>query len=333
MKEARYWRKISDDMGQCVLCPHMCRIREGRTGLCKSRAFMEGRLTALGYGRISSAQMDPMEKKPLYHFHPGQNVYSIGGWGCTFACVFCQNASISQQGPERQGGEYNAPESVIEAAIQGGAHAIAYTYNEPLCNIEYVQDCAVLAHAKGLDNVLVTNGYVNPEPAADLLPHIDALNVDIKCIEEDFYTRQCRGTLQPVLDFSEQARKAGCHLEITNLVIPNLNDQPDQITALAVWIRDHLGDHTPLHLSAYRPCFRLKTPATPRTVMEKAYAAAAAILPYVYLGNMLSDHGGNTQCPGCGSELIHRTGYTIRLPGLDDKGACRQCGKAADVVL
>jgi pyruvate formate lyase activating enzyme len=332
MKEARYWRKLSDDMGQCLLCPHMCRIREGRLGLCKTRSFVEGRLTALGYGRISSAQLDPMEKKPLYHFHPGQSVYSIGAWGCTFTCAFCQNAAISQQGPERQAGPYTSPQSVVEAAVQAQARAIAYTYNEPLCNIEFVQDCAVLARERGLDNVLVTNGYINHEPAADLLPFMDALNVDIKCIEDDFYTRQCRGTLQPVLDFCEQARKAGGHLEITNLVIPNLNDQPDQITELAVWIRDHLGDHTPLHLSAYRPAFRLKTPATPRAIMERAYAAAA-LLPYVYLGNMLSDHGSNTQCPGCGNELIHRTGYKVLIPGLDEKGACRKCGKAADVVL
>ncbi len=333
MKEARYWRTLSEGIGECLLCPHLCRIREGRVGLCKSRGFLEGRLTALGYGRISSAHLDPMEKKPLHHFHPGASVYSIGGWGCNFDCSFCQNASISQTAPERHGGLCHSPGEVVATAIQEGSRAIAYTYNEPLVNLEYVRDCADLAREKGLSNVLVTNGYINPGPAADLLPLIDALNVDIKCIEDDFYTRQCRGTLQPVLDFCVQARRAGCHLEITNLVIPNLNDQFEQITELAVWVRDHLGENTPLHLSAYRPEYRLKIPATPRAVMEKAFSAAGAVLPYVYLGNMLSDHGSATRCPGCKSELIRRSGYAIQRTGINEKAACRQCGRAADFVL
>lgn len=333
MKEAMYWNRLSDELIQCVLCPHRCRIREGRMGLCKSRGVVDGRLMAFGYGRISASHVDPMEKKPLFHFHPGRNVYSIGGWGCNFSCLFCQNAAISQQSPERSGNGFVSPDAVVEQAVKQGTGAIAYTYNEPLVNLEYVHDCAVAAREKGLLNVVVTNGYVNPEPAAYLLPVIDALNVDIKCIEEDFYARQCRGTLPPVLDFCVQARQAGCHVEITNLVIPNLNDQPDQITGLAVWIRDHLGDHTPLHLSAYRPEFKMKIPCTPRNIMEKAYAAAAAILPYVYLGNMLSDRGANTACQACKNVLIRRSGYTIQTGGLTGKGECRQCGKAADIVL
>jgi pyruvate formate lyase activating enzyme len=320
-------------MGECLLCPHACRIREGRAGVCRSRGFLEGRLTALGYGRISSAHLDPMEKKPLYHFHPGKSVYSIGGWGCNFACTFCQNASISQQAPEHDSGLCHPPHTVIDAALEQGSRAIAYTYNEPTVNIEYVMDCSSLAREKGVSNVLVTNGYINPGPAGELLPLIDALNVDIKCIEDDFYTRHCHGTLQPVLDFCVQARQAGCHIEITNLVIPNLNDQPEQITALAVWIRDHLGANTPLHLSAYRPEYRLKTPATPRAVMEKAFLAADAVLPYVYLGNMLSDHSNATHCPGCKAELIRRSGFAIQRIGLNEKAACRQCGRAADVVV
>ncbi len=332
MKEAKYWRKVSDEQGECLLCPHFCRIREGRAGLCRSRAFHEGRLTALGYGRISSAHLDPMEKKPLYHFHPGRSIYSIGGWGCNFACAFCQNYVISQQGPERQGGDFHAPEEVVDSVVRQGCGALAYTYNEPLVNFEYVLECSRLAREKGVLNVLVTNGYINPEPAAELLPLIDALNVDIKCIEDDFYTRQCRGTLQPVLDFCVQARKAGCHLEITNLVIPNLNDQAAQITELAEWVKQNLGEKTPLHLSAYRPEYKLKIPATPRAVMERAYAAASAILPYVYLGNMLADHGTNTLCPGCKNVLIRRSGFAVQRVGVDEACACRQCGRAADLI-
>jgi pyruvate formate lyase activating enzyme len=332
MKEAMYWQKLSDEAGQCVLCPHMCRIREGRAGLCRSRAFYEGRLTALGYGRMSSMHVDPMEKKPLYHFHPGSPVFSIGGWGCNFSCVFCQNASISQQGPERQGGDTHTPEQVMDMAAQQGCVAVAYTYNEPLVNFEFVLDCARLAREKGMINVLVTNGYVNPGPAAELLPLVDAMNVDIKCIEDDFYARQCHGSLQPVLDFCVQARAAGSHIEITNLVIPNLNDQAEQIAELAAWVKQNLGEKTPLHLSAYRPEYRLRTPATPRAIMDRAYAAAAAILPYVYLGNMLADHGSSTRCPECKAILIRRSGFTIQKAGLNEAGACRQCGRPADVV-
>jgi pyruvate formate lyase activating enzyme len=289
-------------------------------------------LTALGYGRISSQHVDPMEKKPLYHFHPGSSVFSVGGWGCNFACVFCQNASISQQGPERQGGEATTPAELVEQAVGSGCGAVAYTYNEPLVNIEFVLDCARLAREKGILNVLVTNGFVNPEPAADLLPLIGALNVDIKCIEDDFYTRHCRGALQPVLDFCVQARAAGCHLEITNLVIPTLNDQAEQISELALWVKRNLGEATPLHLSAYRPEYRLKTPATPRAVMDRAYAAASPILQYVYLGNMLSDHGVNTKCPGCKAILVRRSGFTVQKAGLDESCACRQCGRKADLI-
>jgi pyruvate formate lyase activating enzyme len=333
MKEAAYWRKVSEEAGQCLLCPHFCRIREGRTGKCKVRSFLEGRLMAASYGRVSSAHLDPMEKKPLYHFHPGQPIFSIGGWGCNLSCLFCQNWSISQQGSNRDGGEDYPPESIVDTAAENGSSSIAYTYNEPVVNFEFVRDVAKLAKARGMNNVLVTNGFINPEPAAELLPLIDALNVDIKCIENDFYERQCGGAVKPVLDFCVQARRAGCHIEITNLVIPNLNDQPGQVAELAAWVKENLGETTPLHLSAYRPEYRMKTPAPPRALMEKAWNAAAAILPYVYLGNMLSDHGSSTRCPACKNEWIRRSGYTIQTVGLDKNAACRQCGRAADVII
>lgn len=293
----------------------------------------EGRLVALGYGRVASAHLDPMEKKPLYHFYPGQPVFSIGGWGCSFSCSFCQNWSLSQQGPPRDGGEVHGPDAIIATADAHGANTIAYTYNEPLVNFEFVRDCAALAREQGLRNVLVTNGYINPEPAADLLPLIDALNVDIKCMDDDFYERQCGGTVQPVLDFCVQARRAGCHLEITNLLIPNLTDQTDQVEELAVWIREHLGEATPLHVSGYRPEYRLRTPATPRATLDRAWGTASAVLPYVYLGNVISDRGSSTHCPRCKAELIRRSGYAIQAVGLDEKAVCRGCGRRAEVIL
>jgi pyruvate formate lyase activating enzyme len=333
MKPARYWRAISDTLLECELCPHRCRLRDGRVGRCRARGAEEGRLYSLSYGRISSSHVDPIEKKPLYHFHPGSSVFSIGSWGCNLCCVFCQNWSISQQGPVREGGVIVAPQEVVQTALREGCPGIAYTYNEPIVTIEYVIECARLARDNGLWNVLVTNGYINPEPAAELLALMDALNVDIKSMEDEFYRRYCGGTLAPVLDFCIQARRAGCHLEITNLVITNLNDQPNQAEDLALWIKEHLGLTTPLHLSAYRPEYRLQEPSTPRAVLDRAWEAARRHLPYVYQGNVLSDRGSHTLCPECGKELIRRWGYDVKRVGLIEPGQCAHCGRPADIVL
>ncbi len=333
MKAARYWRAVSESLIECELCPHRCRLREGRIGRCRARGVDEGRLYSLSYGRISSAHVDPIEKKPLYHFHPGGSVFSIGSWGCNLSCMFCQNWSISQQGPERMGAPITPPEEVIAAAQQQGSPGIAYTYNEPIVTFEYVVECARIARERGLWNVLVTNGYINPEPASELLSLMDALNVDVKSMEDEFYRRYCGGTLQPVLDFCIQSRQAGCHLEITYLVITNHNDQPAQVEELALWIRDNLGPSTPLHLSAYRPEYRFHEPSTPRHVLDRAWEAARRHLPYVYEGNVLSDKGSHTLCPGCGKELIRRWGYDIKIVGIADLGACIHCRRPADLIL
>jgi pyruvate formate lyase activating enzyme len=288
-----------------------------------------GELKADGYGLISSAHTDPIEKKPLYHFHPGSSIFSIGGWGCNFACVFCQNWSISQKGAEA--GTGYPPAEMIRMAQNGGCSRIAYTYNEPLVGFEYVTDCCRAAREAGMKNVLVTNGYVEKDPAAELLPLVDALNVDIKSIEEEFYRRQCRGTLAPVLRFCEQAVQAGCHLEVTNLIIPTLNDTEQQVEALAIWISKHLGRLIPLHLSVYHPDYKSHVEATPVSTLTRAWEVCGRHLAYVYMGNVISRTGQNTPCPGCGQELIHREGYSVRTTGIRD-GACSQCGRKADVV-
>jgi pyruvate formate lyase activating enzyme len=329
MHEANYWHVLENGRIECELCPHHCRIAGSQTGICGIRRAGENKLFAAGYGLLSSIHNDPIEKKPLYHFYPGSNILSIGGWGCNFKCVFCQNWTISQQ--VKFGSQTVLPEEIIAGARAEKSIGIAYTYNEPLINIEFVSECARLARAAGLLNVLVTNGYLERKPAEDILPFIDALNIDIKSMEEAFYKKQCSGSLAPVLEFSKQAVSAGCHVEITNLIIPGLNDREAQVQKLAEWIRANLGEKTPLHLSAYHPEYKLDLPPTPPEILENARQLCSKMLPYVYIGNVFSSSGQNTLCPGCGAELIIRQGYRTRIAGLKDK-KCVKCGRMADVI-
>lgn len=329
MKTALFWHALDSGRIECELCPHQCRVAEGKYGICGIRTARAGRMFAAGYGLVSSAHADPIEKKPLYHFHPGQNIFSVGGWGCNFKCGFCQNWTISQQ--VNLHSSPVEPSEIAAAAEAEGSIGIAYTYNEPLVNIEFVTECARLIRAEGRVNVLVTNGFIQPQPAKSILPLIDALNIDIKSMKEDFYKKQCAGKLEPVLDFSKQAVAAGCHVEITNLIIPGLNASDAEFVRLAEWIRANLGEKTPLHLSAYHPEFKMNLPPTSSATLERARRLCGEILPYVYVGNLLSSAGQNTLCPQCGNELISRHGYSMRLAGL--KGAnCAKCGRKADLI-
>lgn len=330
MRTAEFWRKTDGDKVRCDLCPHHCKLAEGQAGLCKVRIARDGELKAAGYGHISSAHVDPIEKKPLYHFLPGSSIFSIGGWGCNFACEFCQNWTISQEADFAE--KSCAPEEIVRTAVRSGCPSIAYTYNEPLVGFEFVCDCARLAREAGLANVLVTNGHVEPEPAAELLPLVRALNVDIKSIEEEFYRKHCRGRLAPVLGFCRQAKDAGCLVEITNLLIPSLNDNPGRIRDLAHWVKENLGPAAPFHLSAYRPEYRMTIPPTPRRLLEEAFDICSEELSYVYVGNVWTEKGQNTRCPSCGRELIIRRGYDVEARGIRD-GACAGCGRKADVVM
>jgi pyruvate formate lyase activating enzyme len=329
MQPALFWRPTESGAIQCELCPQHCLIAAGKSGRCGIRTAEDGKLLARGYGLVSAARSDPMEKKPLYHFHPGRMIFSVGGWGCNLACGFCQNWTISQQVDLRS--ERMPPDEIVRAARREKSIGIAYTYNEPLINLEFVHDCAELARKEGLVNVLVTNGFVEEKPAAWLLPLIDALNIDIKSLDDTFYRKQCRGTLEPVLRFSRQAVAAGCHVEITNLLIPGLNDTEEQVGRVSRWILDNLGKTTPFHLSAYRPEYRMTIPATPAAVLERSYARCRQDLAYVYVGNLLTEDGQNTLCPKCGAVLIARRGYSVQVRGLRG-GHCAQCGRKADGV-
>jgi pyruvate formate lyase activating enzyme len=330
MKNAAFWRITEAGKIKCELCPHHCVIAEKKTGLCGIRRVVDGGLVAAGYGLLSSLHNDPIEKKPLFHFHPGSAIFSIGGWGCNFACRFCQNWQISQA-VDAQAQSFR-PDEVLQAARDQDSPGIAYTYNEPLINYEFVLDCAQLARAAGLFNVLVTNGFIEEKPAAELLPLIDALNIDIKSMEESFYRQQCRGALAPVLRFARQAVAAGCHVEITNLLIPGLNDGEEQVGQVSAWMAANLSRLTPLHLSAYHPDYKMDVPSTPTAVLERAFARCKQDLAYVYMGNVLTSAGQNTLCPKCARELIVRQGYTTRIVGIVNR-ACRQCGRPVDGVI
>jgi len=330
MKEALFWHAADAGKIECGLCPHHCRLADGKHGLCGVRLAQAGKLYAAGYGLISSAHNDPIEKKPLYHFHPGKSIFSVGGWGCNFKCRFCQNWTISQQVDFN--GSSVLPEKIVATARAEQSIGIAYTYNEPLINIEFVSECARLAREAGLVNVLVTNGYIEKEPAEFILPLIDALNIDIKSMDEEFYKKQCFASRQPVLEFSKQAVTTGCHVEITNLIIPGLNDADEQIKQLAKWIFANLGKKTPLHLSAYHPEFKMDRPPTPPETLARAYRLCKEKLPYVYMGNLFSDAGQNTLCPQCGNTLIIRRGYSVQRVGLKDSN-CAKCGRPADVII
>lgn len=330
VKTALFWHPVEAGKAQCDLCPHGCRIAEGQVGLCRVRGRRDGELKSLGYGRISSAALDPIEKKPLYHFHPGSQIFSIGGWGCNFACSFCQNWTLSQVYEE--GGREWTPQDVVDAAQREESFGVAYTYNEPLVGYEFVEDCAQRARETGLANILVTNGFIQPEPAARLLPLIDALNVDLKSMDDRFYREQCHGRLAPVLAFIEQAFQAGCHVELTNLIIPGLNDAEAGIEALAAWVQATLSADVPLHLSAYRPMYKMTVAATPVDTLERAHAICRRRLNHVYVGNVFSAKGCDTTCPDCGAVWVRRRGYHAVVDRVQN-GLCASCRRPVNGCL
>jgi len=325
--EARYYSKLDTHRVHCELCPQSCTVAPGKSGFCLARENHDGTLVAANYGQATSVGMDPIEKKPLYHFYPGRDILSIGSWGCNFKCSFCQNVHISQQ---KATSEYVSPQQAVDMARGQASIGIAYTYNEPLIGIEYVQDTARLAHEAGLKNVLVTNGFINPEPLNDLLPLIDALNVDIKAMRDDFYRDLCKGRVRPVLDTAVAARKAA-HVEITNLIIPDYNDSREELSQLADWVASNLGIDTPVHLSAYFPRHRLRANPTPPETIEMAYDLFRQRLHFVYVGNIISNSGTNTACSSCGRMLVERRGYSVQLVGLQGS-TCGGCGAANNII-
>lgn len=330
MKEARYWEASAETV-DCLLCPHRCRLRDGGTGLCGVRRADTGKLYSLNYGCVSSVALDPIEKKPLYHFYPGSCILSIGTVGCNLACEFCQNyqLSIGEAATSQL-----SPDDVIDLAQQAAGRVqnigIAYTYSEPMVWFEYVMDVASKARDVGLKNVLVTNGEIRTEPLEELLTVIDAMNIDVKAYSEHFYAEVCSGPLRTVIETVETV--AGrCHIEVTNLLIPTLNDSESEIRDLVRWLAK-LDDSIPLHLSRYFPHHRMRKPPTPIDTLHRAYDIASESLKYVYLGNVGDPRYATTYCPECGAAVIRRSSLSAGVEVILDGRKCAACGAEQAVI-
>ncbi len=287
MKEAMFYKRLKDKVVNCILCPHFCVIKPGNRGKCHVRENHGGKLISLVYGRPCAIAVDPIEKKPLYHFFPGSLVLSFGTAGCNFFCLNCQNAWMSQSVPEKLQQRVYGPEDLVRMAHDRGCKGIAYTYNEPTVFYEYVHDTAKMAHKAGLKNIFVSNGFINPGPLKKLMPFMDAFSMDLKGIDDGFYRKICGGRVKPVLECLKIIKENNKHLEVINLLIPGYNDSSAKIKKLCLWIKGNLGADIPLHFSRYFPCYRLKVKATPVSSVLNAKEIALKVgLKNVHMGNV-----------------------------------------------
>jgi len=327
MEPARYWTAEPGGRLRCTLCPRDCRLGEGQAGFCFVRQNVGGRMVSLAYGRSTGFAVDPIEKKPLNHFYPGTPVLSFGTAGCNLGCRFCQNWDISKARlADRRSGEYTAAE-VVRLAVEAGCPSIAFTYNDPVIWAEWAVDVAREAHARGLKTVFVTAGYVGEEAREEVFAHMDAANVDLKAFTEEFYHRFTLAHLAPVLETLAWLARTQVWTEVTNLMIPGLNDEPAETRALSEWILEHMGPEVPLHFTAFHPDFKLRDrPPTPPETLSRARAVALEVgLRHVYTGNVHDRAGQTTRCPGCGAALIERDWFAIRACRLEGD-RCAACG-------
>jgi pyruvate formate lyase activating enzyme len=327
--EALLYDRLDDGQVRCRLCRQDCRIKPGKRGKCGVRENRAGTLVSLVYGRIIAANVDPIEKKPIFHLLPGSLSFSIATVGCNFRCRFCQNADIAQMPRDQKGriaGQAQSPEAIVGAATASGCASIAYTYTEPTVFFELAQASANLARQAGLKNIFVTNGYMSPEALERAAPWLDAANVDLKAFREEFYREQCGARLGPVLDTLRGMKQSGVWVEVTTLLIPGLNDDPEELKQLALFIAEDLGPDTPWHVSRFHPTYKLTDrPPTPvDTILTARQIGIDAGLHHVYCGNIPGRGGEDTLCWKCGQRLIERRGFTIRR-NVAKNGRCPHC--------
>jgi pyruvate formate lyase activating enzyme len=325
-KIAAHWRP-EEDAVRCGLCPHRCRIARGKAGICGVRENRGGTLHAATYGKVAAVAMDPIEKKPLFHFHPGASILSIGSVGCNFRCEFCQNWHLVQKKVPLEDTRIG---DLVATARREGSIGIAYTYNEPLIQFEFVLDCSKAFREAGMKNVLVTNGFVSPEPLSELLPFVDAMNIDLKSMDPSFYREICGGDLSAVLDTVRTASKR-THVELTTLLYTGHNDSEGQVRAVIDFVAA-TDPEIPLHISRYFPQHRATAPPTPPARLEAAWRAARERLPYVYVGNLRLPGAEDTLCPGCHATVVRRTGFDADAPGLSGD-RCASCGTRLRFVV
>lgn len=313
----------------CCLCPNNCIIAEGNYGLCHARVNIEGRLYSTVYGYPCSINLDPIEKKPLYHYFPGQKILSIGTYGCNLFCKGCQNFDISRNysDPKTDGLKYFSPKDIVDLALKNDIRMIAYTYNEPTIFFEYMIDIARIAKRHGIKNVIVSNGYINPEPLKELCKYIDAANIDLKGMTEKFYKTYCGIRLEPILETIKYLHKKKIWLELTNLLIPGLNDDEKDIKMLCDWIVDNLGKDVPLHFSRFYPYYKASEMhmTSESSLMHAKDVAIKDGIKYVYIGNLGSLE--NTLCQGCGTVLIRRDDGKLKIDGIDKQNRCVRCSR------
>lgn len=332
IREAMLYDKIGDLRVQCSVCAHRCKINPGRRGLCGVRENKDGILYSLVFGTLISENVDPIEKKPFFHVYPGSRSFSIATVGCNFSCEFCQNSDISQM-PRTTlmiMGEDTALETIVERACKNGCKTIAYTYTEPTVYLETALETSKIAVREGLKNVFVTNGYMSEQALDVMKPYLSAANVDLKSFRDEFYKKQCGARLQPVCDSLKKMKDLGIWVEITTLLIPGLNDLPEELHDIAAFIAG-IGKETPWHISRFHPQYKMLTrPVTPVASLHQACAIGKeAGLKYVYCGNVPGDEGENTYCSNCNKLLIKRYGYRIIESTLSGK-TCSHCGHPLD---
>lgn len=329
MMEAMLYEKLFYERVKCNLCAHRCIIQNSKTGICRVRKNIEGKLYVMNYGKLIAQHADPIEKKPLFHFYPGSSAYSIATKGCNFQCEFCQNYKISQipSHENRIIGSDSVPEETIVKAMQNGCKSIAYTYTEPTIYYEYMYDVAQLAHAESIKNILITNGFITSEALQTIAPYLDAANVDLKSFSNDFYIKTCKGKLQPVLDTIKLLNQLGIWIEVTTLVIPTFNDTEQEFRSIAEFIMS-INGKIPWHISAFYPAYKLKyLPPTPLAVLHQALEIGLETgLQYVYLGNITNNRTEDTGCPACGQILIEREKFGVTKNRIQD-GHCPNCGR------
>lgn len=334
IKEGVLFDQLPDNRVKCNICEHRCRIGEGKLGFCGTRKNIKGKIHSIIYNTISSEAVDPIEKKPLYHFLPGTLSYSLGTIGCNFRCEHCQNWSISQVALDEAYTRELTPEKAIDRALAAGCKSISWTYNEPAIWHEYTYDSAVLAKKAGLRTVYVTNGYITPEALRRIGPYLDAYRVDIKSFSENFYKKICSARLAPVLESTRLAKELGMHVEVITLLIPSRNDSPEEITQLVKWVHDNLGIDTPVHFTRFHPMYMMEDAVpTPLETLVMAYDIAKREgMRYVYLGNVPGHKYENTYCPECSNLLIDRTGFTVSEYKIKDR-KCPRCGEEINIVI
>ena len=316
----------------CRICPNECVLKEGEISKCNNRIVYKSKLYSMAYGNPCSVNIDPVEKKPLYHFFPGSRAFSIATAGCNLVCLNCQNWTISQTSPVKTNNYELPPEQVVEQCQKSNCQSIAYTYSEPNTFYEYALDTATIAHERGIKNIFKSNGYIYPDPLKKICSVIDAANIDLKAITESTYLKLSGGKLQPVLDTLKVYKDMGVWLEITNLIIPTWTDKQDEIRQMCKWLYDNGFSHTPLHFSRFYPLYKLEhLPPTPVDILNKAAKIAADEgLKYVYIGNVPGNDVADTMCPSCGKVLVKREGYRILFNNITD-GKC-SCGETVDGV-